>query len=226
MTKTTPAWIRPSVCSPSLGSLGQPEPEHVHRRAEILDLQPGAHPHIGVAAIGADDEIGPDLERTLRRLGMKTKHTAMLHDEVGDARAHLEMKARVAARLLGEEIEKVPLRHQGDEAAMRRQMREVCNDDPLVADQTRKLAHLLVRAFEEGVENAELVHDLERGGMDGVAAKVAQEIGVLLQHHDVDAGAGQQEAEHHAGRTAAGNGAGRGYLLRHDYPPASTMALR
>ena len=98
--------------------------------------------------------------------------------------------------------------------------------DPLVADLAGKLAHLLMRAFEEGVENAELVHDFERGGMDGVAAKVAQEIGVLLQHHDVDAGAGQQEAEHHAGRTAAGDGAGRGYRLRHGYPPASTMALR
>ena len=98
--------------------------------------------------------------------------------------------------------------------------------DPLVADQTRKLTHLLMRAFEEGVENAELVHDFERGGMDGVAAKVAQEIGVLLQHHDVDAGAGQQETEHHAGWAAAGDGAGGGNGLRHGYPPASTMALR
>ena len=32
--------------------------------------------------------------------------------------------------------------------------------------------------------------------MDGVAAKVAQEVGVLLEHDDVDAGARQQEAEH------------------------------
>ena len=66
--------------------------------------------------------------------------------------------------------------------------------DALVADLTRELAHLLMRALEEIVEHAELVHDLERRGMDGVAAEVAQEIGVLLQHHDIDAGAGQQEA--------------------------------
>ena len=39
--------------------------------------------------------------------------------------------------------------------------------------------------------------------MDGVAAEVAQEVAVLLQHHDLDAGARQQEAQHHAGEPAA-----------------------
>ena len=43
--------------------------------------------------------------------------------------------------------------------------------------------------------------------MDRVAAEVAQEVGVLLQHDDVDAGAREQEAEHHAGRPAAGDAA-------------------
>ena len=41
--------------------------------------------------------------------------------------------------------------------------------------------------------------------------KSRREIGVLLQHHDIDAGAGQQEAQHHAGRAAAGDGALGGY---------------
>ena len=36
---------------------------------------------------------------------------------------------------------------------------------------------------------------------------------VLLQHHDIDAGARQQEAEHHAGRPAAGDAASRADLL-------------
>ena len=77
----------------------------------------------------------------------------------------------------------------------------------LVADLPAELAHLLMRQLQEVVEQAELVHHLERRGMDGVAAEVAQEIGVLLEHHDVDAGARQQKAEHHAGRPAAGDGA-------------------
>ncbi len=43
--------------------------------------------------------------------------------------------------------------------------------------------------------------------MDRVAAKIAQEVGVLFQHHDVDPGPRQQEAEHHARRPAADNAA-------------------
>ncbi len=44
--------------------------------------------------------------------------------------------------------------------------------------------------------------------MDRVAAEIAEEVGVLLQHDDVDAGARQQVSEHHAGGSAAGDGAG------------------
>ena len=39
--------------------------------------------------------------------------------------------------------------------------------------------------------------------MNRVAAEIAQEIGVLLQHHDVDAGARQQQSEHHPGGATA-----------------------
>ena len=43
--------------------------------------------------------------------------------------------------------------------------------------------------------------------MNRVAAEIAKEIGVLLQHHDLNAGARQQESEHHAGGAAAGDAA-------------------
>ena len=75
----------------------------------------------------------------------------------------------------------------------------------VIADLAGEHAQLLMRPLEEVVEQPELIHDLERRGMDGVAAEVAEEIGVLLQHDDLDAGAGEQEAEHHAGRSAAGD---------------------
>ena len=39
--------------------------------------------------------------------------------------------------------------------------------------------------------------------MHGVAAEVAEEIRMLLQHHDIDAGAPEEIAEHHARRSAA-----------------------
>ena len=115
--------------------------------------------------------------------------------------------------MVGEEIEEVPLRHQRDELAARRQMGEVGDPHRRVADDAAETLHAPVRQLEEFIEQAELVHHLERRGMDGVAAEVAQEVGVLLQHHHVDAGARQQEAEHHAGGPAAGDAAGGGELL-------------
>jgi hypothetical protein len=136
------------------------------------------------------------------------------------------MKAWKAARPIGEKIEKVPLRHQGDEAAMDGEMREIGEDQALVADLARQFAHLLMRAFQEIIENAEFVHDLERGRMDGVAAEIAQKIDVLLQHHDVYAGAGQEKPEHDAGGAAAGDRATRGDGLSHGYTLASAAALR
>src|SRR5213592_1351568 len=48
--------------------------------------------------------------------------------------------------------------------------------------------------------------------MNCVAAKVAQKICMLLEHDDVDAGAGQQKTEHHAGRATAGDAAARLHL--------------
>ena len=109
--------------------------------------------------------------------------------------------------------------------AARRQMREVGERDAVVADLAGQLAHLLMRQLEELVEQAELVHDLERRGMDGVAAEVAQEIGVLLEHHHLDAGAGEQIAQHHAGGPAAGDAAACGDGLR-GMRRLSSLALR
>jgi len=49
------------------------------------------------------------------------------------------------------------------------------------------------------------VQDLHRGGVDGVPAEVAQEIGVLFQHAHANAGARQQQAQHQPGWPAAGD---------------------
>jgi hypothetical protein len=64
-----------------------------------------------------------------------------------------------------------------------------------------------MRMHQELVEQSKLVHHFEGGGMDRVAAEVAQEVRVLLQDHDMDAHARQQEAEHHAGRPTANDAA-------------------
>lgn len=128
----------------------------------------------------------------------------------------------VLLRVFGDEVEEVPLGHQRDELALRRQRAEVGErelDAHEVADQHRRL---LVRAAEEFVEQAEFVDDLERGGVDRVAAELAEEVGVLLEDDHIDAGAGEQPAEHHPRRPATGGAALRAnHFGRHEGFPSS-----
>ena len=65
-----------------------------------------------------------------------------------------------------------------------------------VADPARRSDAPCVRQPQEALEQAELVHQLERGRVDRVAAEVAQEIRVLLEHDGLDAGAGEEKADH------------------------------
>jgi hypothetical protein len=115
--------------------------------------------------------------------------------------------------VLGEKIEEFPLRHEGNETAARRQMREIGERDALLADLTGELAHLLMRPLEKGIEQPKFVRNLKRRGVDGVAPEVAEEIGVFLQHRHVDAGAGEQKPEHHAGGSTPGDATDSGYCL-------------
>jgi hypothetical protein len=100
------------------------------------------------------------------------------------------------------------------------------------ADLHRQPIEFPMRQFKEFMEQAELVHELEGGRVHSVAAKVTQKIGVFFQHHDLNAGARQKEAEHHSGRTAAGNTAlrvtlgsrhGSAFALNHSRELAASM---
>ena len=89
-------------------------------------------------------------------------------------------------------------------------MGEVGHRHALFADLGADPLDLLVRHFEELLEQAKLVHQFEGRWMHGVAAEVAKKVRIFFQHHDVDAGTRQQKAEHHPGRSAAGDATGRG----------------
>ncbi len=90
---------------------------------------------------------------------------------------------------------------------MYRQVGEVGNHDPLIAELGAETRDFLVRQLQEVVEQPQLVHHIQRRGVHGVAAEVAQEIAVFLQYHRFHAGTRQQEAQHHAGRPAADDAA-------------------
>jgi hypothetical protein len=60
-----------------------------------------------------------------------------------------------------------------------------------------------VRQLEELIKQAELVDELERGRMHGIAPKIAEKICMLFQNGNAHPGARKEKAKHHSGRSAA-----------------------
>src|SRR5262249_55118662 len=130
---------------------------------------------------------------------------AVLFDESRDLGLHFQVEPGVAAALLDQEVEEIPLWHERHEAALRSQIRHVTQHNLLAADTSAGLSDLLVRPFQELFEQAEFVHYLKCRGMNSIAPEVAQEIAMLLQNQDLDSGPCQQIAQHYPGGTATGD---------------------
>jgi hypothetical protein len=82
---------------------------------------------------------------------------------------------------------------------------EVGEGDALVAEAQLQLTLLVVLDLQQPVGEDEVVHHLQGRGVDGVAAKIAEEVGVLLEDHHAHPAPGKKKAQQDAGRTAAGD---------------------
>ena len=87
-----------------------------------------------MAAIGSDDEIGANFALALRSGNADTDYMTVFFDEIGGFGLHLDVESGIAAALLDEEIQEVPLRHHGDEFAVGGKMGEVGESERFVAD--------------------------------------------------------------------------------------------
>jgi len=124
-------------------------------------------------------------------------HAALLAHQIGALVLRQQLEAGILARLAAHEAEEVPLRHERHELAARRQDREIGPWRQLAQELEIDVVLARVRHREQPVQRAELVDQLERRGVHGVAAEVAKEVGVLLEHHHVDARPREQPAQHH-----------------------------
>src|SRR5690349_18261506 len=82
-------------------------------------------------------------------------------------------------------------------------MRQVADGVILTRDPDLRLVEAVVGTLEEAIEQPQLVEDLHRRGVDGVAAEIAEEVGMLFQNPDRDAGARKQQADHYPRWAAA-----------------------
>jgi hypothetical protein len=59
----------------------------------------------------------------------------------------------------------------------------------------------------------QFTHRFQRRGVEGVAAEIAQEVGVFFENDDLDSRPRQEIRQHHPGRSAAGDTTADPHLL-------------
>ena len=78
-----------------------------------------------MASVAADDQVGADRERAVRRRRVQADNASILLDQVRRLSLHAQVECFVALAVLGKEVEEVPLRHQRNEFAVRWQVAEI-----------------------------------------------------------------------------------------------------
>ena len=184
------------------------KPENVNGHAVFNHFETRGLPGGRMAAVAAHNEIGANVDFPGIVPGYDSGDASVVPEQIACLVLHEQSECGEFAGVTGEEVEKIPLRHQGDELADCRDMAEIGHFERRPAHADAGGGDLLMRQAEELLKQTEFVEDLERGRVDRVAAEVTEEIGVLLEHGDLDAAACQQVTQHHACGAAACDTAG------------------
>src|SRR5208282_4723422 len=105
-----------------------------------------------MAPVTADDQIGADRKHAVRRVRAQSNDPPAILDKLCRLGLHVQTEGPVALAVLGQEIEKIPLRHHRYVFAASRQMAEIDHLQVLVADLASECLDLLVRQLEEFIE--------------------------------------------------------------------------
>src|SRR5213082_3271324 len=109
-----------------------------------------------MSAIGTDRQIGANFQRTARVLRPQPDHPIAVDDQIGRLGFHVQVETGIPPPLLGQEIQEIPLRHQRDVFADRREMAEIGELNLGVADQPAQCLHLGVQTLRGLVGNTEV----------------------------------------------------------------------
>ena len=190
------------------GEAGNAHPEHVDGSAEVDDFEAGFGAHDGMAAVGAYGQRRAEFAIAIASFGADACYTVIFDEQIGDFRLHVQVKLRIGLGFFGDEIQEIPLGHEADEFAVHGEMGKVADGDGEVVDGGGDLQKLLMGDAQKVFEKAEFVHQFEGGRVNGVAAEIAEEVGMFFEDEDFDAGAGEKKTEHDAGGAATHDAAG------------------
>jgi hypothetical protein len=155
--------------------------------------------------VGTDNKAGADFKWTLRLYCADARHDAVFFNEPRHLGLHDKAKRRIKLRLLFPEVERVPLRHQRQKLAVRRNTPEIPNDHGTAPTWPASSRSSWCGCLRNSSRKPSSWTMSSVDGWNRVAAKVTQKIGMLFKNNDCDAHPRQQEAQHHPGRAAARN---------------------
>src|SRR3954465_4762243 len=115
-----------------------------------------------MAAVRADSKIRANLSDPVRRLRDHARNSAVLIYKINHLSLHDEAESWIAPRVLDNEVQEVPLRHERQEFAMCRQVTEVGNSHHFLAHLSRQFQYFLMGPLQEIVQDAQLIHEFKR----------------------------------------------------------------
>ena len=66
-----------------------------------------------MTAIGTDSQVRLNFEHSVRGFAAYANDPAVLLDEIGNLSLHFQVKRRIELRMLGNKVQKIPLRYKG-----------------------------------------------------------------------------------------------------------------
>src|SRR3954466_52306 len=126
-------------------------------------LEPGARMGEGVSPVRADYEVGQKIAFAGGSSHAHARDAIVVEEQVDYFMLHKQGKRGELFGFGGEEIEKVPLRHEADHFAVSWQARKIREGRNVAVKHSFQLSHLLVGQLKKFVEEPELIHEIERG---------------------------------------------------------------
>jgi hypothetical protein len=80
------------------------KPHHVHWRTVIIAFEAGFRPYGGVAAVAPDDQIGMDLDFTVRTLRLNTDNPSIFLDQPDGFRLHPQIERPIVLAVIRESL--------------------------------------------------------------------------------------------------------------------------
>jgi len=126
-----------------VGLASDAEPENVDRYSVVDKWKVGGFARDWVAAVASYGENCRDFDGAVGSIGADTGDGSVrLLDQASGLPTHTQCEGREARGFGGEEVEEVPLRHEGDEFGVCRKVREVGHGDGVSPEVTRELGKL------------------------------------------------------------------------------------